>query len=74
MTDRELERDLENRFTYHVSSERQIPMYEEIRQAGHTFATMIVGYAPESRERSIALRKIEEAVMWANAAIARHDG
>lgn len=74
MTDRSLERDLENRFTYHPPSERQIPMYEDIRQAGHTFATLVTGYAPPSRELSLALTKIEEAVMWANAAIARHDG
>lgn len=74
MTDRDVEHDLRNRFTYHPSSERQIPMYQDIRNAGHTLATLIAGYAPESRERSIALTKIEEAVMWANAAIARHDG
>ena len=28
--------------------------------------------APESRERAIAIERVEEAVMWANAAIARH--
>lgn len=36
------------------------------------FARKILKSCPDSRERSLALTKIEEAVMWANAAIARN--
>jgi len=33
----------------------------------------VLQVAPDSRERSLALTKIEEAVFWANAAIAREE-
>ena len=34
---------------------------------------MLVDECPDSRELSVALTKLEEAVMWANAAIARNE-
>ena len=64
--------DLTNRFTYHPPSPEQIPVYQEIRNTGHEFARLISVYATDSRELSLALTAIEEAVMWANAAIARN--
>lgn len=63
--------DLENRFTYHAPGPGQPEMYEQIRFAGLGFALLIDRFAPESRELSLAITKIEEAVFWANAAIAR---
>ena len=36
-------------------------------------AHLLVTNCPESRELSCALTKLEEAVMWANAAIARNE-
>lgn len=63
--------DLENRFTYHPPKEGQPEIYERIRFAGMGFALLIDQHAPESRELSLAITKIEEAVFWANAAIAR---
>ena len=38
-----------------------------------TFATMIVELTPPSREQSLALTKLSEASMHANAAIARDE-
>jgi hypothetical protein len=32
-----------------------------------------VEHTPESREQSLALTNLEQAVMWANAAIARRE-
>jgi hypothetical protein len=64
--------DLVNRFTYHVPVNDQPERYEKIRSNGLSLAQMIDELAPECREKSLALTKIEEAVMWANAAIARH--
>lgn len=46
---------------------------EEIRDCGRQFAVLIDADCPESREKSLALTKVEEAVMWANAAIARRE-
>jgi len=65
--------DLENRFTYHSPKGNQSLRYESIRMSGWTMARAVVEMSPDSRERSLALTKIDEAVMWANAAIARNE-
>ena len=66
--------ELRKRFTYHPPKDTtQTERYEMIRQQGHEFALLIDSAAPESREKSLAITKIEEAVMWANAAIARNE-
>jgi hypothetical protein len=64
--------DLENRFTYHAPSPEQIPVYQELRDRGKSAAALMNEVCPESRELSLAHTKLEEAIMWANAAIARH--
>jgi len=71
-----VKKDLANRFTHHPPKEelQQVERYQEIRDKGHGFAaTLECLDVPDSREKSIALTKIEEAVMWANAAIARNE-
>lgn len=65
--------DLVNRFTYHPPKDGQALTYEQIREAAKKFAFLIAGLCPESRERSLALTKLEESVMWANAGIARNE-
>lgn len=62
--------DLGNWFTYHPPRPEQISLYETLRDAGRVMAEHITDCAPPSRERSTALAKVREAVMWANAAIA----
>jgi hypothetical protein len=65
--------DLNNRFTYHPPKGDDLPArYEAIRNEGLSLAMVINGLAPDSREKSLAITAIEEAVMWANAAIARN--
>lgn len=64
--------DLLNRFTYHAPKEGQPQIYEAIRQMGHDFAIYLDAVVPDSREKSLAFTAIEEAVMWAIAAEARH--
>jgi len=51
----------------------QAARYEQIREAGRAFAMLLLGITPPSREQSLALTHIEEAVMMANAAIARNE-
>ena len=63
--------ELLTRFTYHPPTEGQVTHYEEIRYLAKTFAEVIDLRCPESREKSLAFTALEEAVMWANAAIAR---
>jgi hypothetical protein len=45
--------------------------YTKIKDQGKEFITLIDTLCPNTRERSLAQTKIEEAVMWANAAVAR---
>lgn len=64
--------DLENRFTYHAPKPGQPETYATIRASAKSLATLIDVECLESREKSLAMTKLEEAVMWANAAIARN--
>jgi len=66
-------RDLENRFTYHTPNHDQPNRYVLIRTMAHEFAKMIMTRCPNSREKSLALTRLEEVSMWANASIARNE-
>lgn len=57
-------------FTYHKPTEEDIPKYEAIRQWGLSFAQIIDQKCPNGPDKSAAIRKVREAVMTANAAIA----
>lgn len=63
---------LKNRFTYHPPTDAQKLKYEAIRRIALKCATWIDENVPDSREKSLAITHIEEAVFWANAAIARN--
>lgn len=64
--------DIERRFIYHPPREGQPEIYEAVRSQAKSYATWIVHHTPSSREQSHAITALEEAVFWANAAIARH--
>lgn len=66
--------NLEKRFTYHVPKAGQPQKYRCLRSYGLALANTIDELCPESREKSLAVTKLEEAVMWANASIARNKG
>jgi hypothetical protein len=61
---------LENWFTYHAPSAEQLPRYQKIRQSGMDFAADVVANCPDCADTTAAVRKIREAVMTANQAIA----
>ena len=63
--------DLNNRFTYHPPKNGQQAKYELLRKLGKELAEHIVELVPEGRECSLAVTKVEESIMWANAGIAR---
>ena len=65
--------DIKKRFTYHPPKENQPEKYQKIRKGAKELATLINDLCPESGEKLIAITKLEETVMWANAAIARHE-
>jgi hypothetical protein len=62
--------DLKNWFTYHAPATGQAMKYERIRAAGLEMARTILADTPPSADQTAAIRKIREAVMTANAAIA----
>ena len=64
---------IENNFKYHAPKEGQPQRYTELRDAAKTLALHIDRECSDSREKSLAVTKLEEAVMWANAAIARNE-
>jgi hypothetical protein len=64
---------IENNFTYHAPKGDQPERYERIRMRAGFVAQTINELCPDSREKSLAMTKLEEAVMWANASIARNE-
>jgi hypothetical protein len=68
------ENELKIRFTFHPpKDDQQTTKYESIRRYAGEFAKFISETCPGSREKSLAITKLEECVMWANAAIARRE-
>lgn len=65
--------ELENNFTYHRPFGDQPARYESIRAEAKKLAIFIIANTPPSREQSVALTNLEQAVFWANAAIARNE-
>lgn len=65
--------EVNNRFSYHSPTPAKVEDHQDVREllknAAHTFDVML----PEGREKSLAITKLEEAMFWANAAIARNE-
>jgi hypothetical protein len=66
-------KEITNRFTYHAPNYEQRKLHTTIRNIAYNFASCINGLVPDSPEKDIAINKLDEAVMWANAAIARNE-
>ena len=65
---------IENTYTYHKPDEHQQRKYLEIREKAKELAYLILGECPESREKAVAMTKLQEVVMLANASIAINGG
>lgn len=63
---------IENDFEYHAPDEAKAKQHQEVRMQCQRLAHLIQALVPEGREQSLAITKVEEAMMWANAGIARH--
>jgi hypothetical protein len=57
-------------FKYHPPNEVTLPKFAAINQAAKNFAEVILQNCPPGADRSDAIRKIREARMTANAAVA----
>lgn len=64
--------DIQNRFEYHPPKDENTKWsHERVRAVCLNAAIEINALCPDGREKSLAITKLEEAMMWANAAIAR---
>ena len=59
------------RFTHHAPNAEQLEKYDQLRSVASGFAHYVAAKVPPGREQALAITKIEEAIMWANAGIAR---
>lgn len=68
----ELHERVENDFTYHAPDDEARRSHEDVREVLRDAAHYLIDRLPAGRARSTALTKLEEAMFWSNAAIARH--
>ena len=65
------EENINHWFSYHPPvNESQKKAYEELRESARQFALTILRLTPSSADQTAAIRKVREAVMTSNAAIA----
>lgn len=64
--------DLINRFNYHSPDEEKAKAHANVRATLLWAASLINELIPEGREKSLAVTKLEEAMFWANAGLARN--
>jgi len=62
--------DLDAIFTYHAPSDAQTDKYIELRAKAKELAQLILAHVPSSAEQTLAIRHVQQAVMFANAGIA----
>lgn len=60
---------LDHSFTYHAPTEDQVARLQAVNDAAKALAEAILQNAPESADRTTAIRLVREARMWANASI-----
>lgn len=63
---------IENNFMYHAPKNGQAEKYDRLRAKAKELAYLIDELCPNSREKSLAVTKLEESIMWANASVARN--
>lgn len=66
-------KQLENNFTYHSPKDDQPARYVALRDKAKELAYLICTSSKASREQSLALTNLEQAIFWANAGIARNE-
>lgn len=65
--------EIERRFDYHgpAGDQDKIDRHHSVRDTFRMAALRMIDTIPPGREQSLVITKLEEAMMWANAAIAR---
>lgn len=68
---KDLHKRVDSDFTYHRPPAEKVQDFVQIREKAKELAHLVVDLVPRGREQATALTRIEEAVMHANAGIAR---
>jgi hypothetical protein len=64
--------DVRHRFAFHAATTKEKKdEHTSVRASIGRLAEQLDGDLPNGREKALALTKLEEAMFWANAAIAR---
>lgn len=62
---------LDRWFAHHApGSEAVVGAHERIRQGARDFAAVVAEFVPEGPDKTVALRKVQEAMWAANSAVA----
>jgi hypothetical protein len=65
--------ELSDRFEYHPPrNEIAVEVHRAIREGCQGLAALVDDACKDGREKAVAMTKIEEAMFWANASVARH--
>lgn len=65
--------EIDNRFRYHPPpNDGVVRSHEQAREGCRRLAHWFDEELPDGREKALAITKLEEALFWANAAIARN--
>lgn len=64
--------EIAERFSFHPGTKITGPKHDEVRAKLRGLALWVLDDIPDSRERSLALTALQEAMMWCNAAVAIH--
>lgn len=62
---------IEKNFTYQRPKDGQPERYIKLREKAKELALLVNELCQNGREKSLAITKLEECIMWSNAAIAR---
>ena len=65
-------REIDDRVTYHPPDVKAGVLHERVREATRRFLHELAMVLPDCREASLAVTNAEQAMTWANAAIARN--
>ena len=65
--------ELAGRFMYHPPSQGGVVRHSHLTDVMLAAAMVVDATCPAGREKSLAMTKLEEAKMWASAAVARNE-
>lgn len=64
--------DIDHNFKHHPPTPEKVLQHTELRSAFHALAVLLCNTCLDTPERTLSIRKLEEALFWANATVARY--